>query len=96
MKFSYHPEAEQELFHSINYYENKTAGLGNEFLLEVEKTIDLINSFPELGTPFANSERRMLLNRFPFEIIYSIQGKQIIIYAFMHLNRKPGYWRTRK
>ena len=65
MKFSYHPEAEQELLHSINYYENKTAGL-------------------------------MLLNRFPFGIIYSIQGEQIIIYAFMHLNRKPGYWRTRK
>ena len=96
MRFSYHPEAEQELLHSINYYENKTAGLGSEFLLEVEKTIDLINSFPELGTPFANSERRMLLNRFPFGIIYSIQGEQIIIYAFMHLNRKPGYWRTRK
>ena len=48
MRLSFHPEAEQELLHSITYYENKSAGLGTEFLEEIGKTLDLIKSFPEL------------------------------------------------
>jgi len=96
VRLSFHPEAEQELLHSITYYENKSAGLGTEFLEEIGKTLDLIKSFPELGSPFTNADRRMLLNRFPFSIIYSIHRDHIIIYAFMHLHRKPGYWQIRR
>jgi hypothetical protein len=42
MRFRYHPEAEEELLHSIRYYESKAVGLGAEFLDEVEKSLALI------------------------------------------------------
>jgi len=96
MRFRYHPEAEEELLHSIRYYESKALGLGAEFLDEVEKTLALIQSFPDLGTLLTEADRRMLVERFPYGIIYTKYENHIMIYAIMHLNRRPGYWRTRK
>ncbi len=39
MTFQYHPEAAKELTCSIQYYEEKSVGLGVEFLDEIEKAI---------------------------------------------------------
>lgn len=96
MRFRYHPEAEEELLHSIRYYESKAEGLGAEFLDEVEKTLALIQSFPDLGTLLTEADRRMLVERFPYGIIYTKYENHVMIYAIMHLNRRPSYWRNRK
>jgi plasmid stabilization system protein ParE len=66
--FRYHPSAEEELLESIRYYENKAEDLGAEFLSEVEKTLTLIQSFPDLGTLLTETDRRMLLDRFSYGI----------------------------
>jgi len=92
----FHPEAQEELLYSVEFYENKAEDLGAEFLDEIEQTLELIKSFPELGSPITTDDRRMLVGRFPFAIIYSVQDNDIIIYALMHLRRKPGYWKHRK
>lgn len=96
MRFRYHPEAEEELLHSIRYYESRAEGLGAEFLDEVEKTLALIQSFSDLGTLLTEADRRMLVERFPYGIIYTKYEDHVMIYAIMHLKRSPGYWKTRK
>ncbi|MDZ7756502.1 type II toxin-antitoxin system RelE/ParE family toxin [Rhodohalobacter sp.] len=66
MNFQYHPEAAKELTSSIEYYEDKSEGLGEEFLDEVEAAISLILSHPKTGTLITKEDRRILLNRFRF------------------------------
>lgn len=68
MRFRYHPEAEEELLHSIRYYERKAAGLGAEFLDEVEKTLALIQFFPDLGTLLTDTDRRCWWKDFRMEL----------------------------
>jgi len=46
MTFSFHPEADTELFEAINYYEECEAGLGRDFCLEVYSTIKNILDYP--------------------------------------------------
>ena len=96
MTLFFHPEAEHELHQSIEYYESKAAGLGEELLDEVESTLGLIKTYPNLGFPLTDSERRMLVQRFPYGLIYSVQEDRIVVYALMHLHRRPGYWKSRK
>lgn len=96
MTLYFHPEAEHELRQSSGYYESKARGLGEEFLDEVEKTLDLIKAYPNLGFPLARSVRRMLIQRFPYGLVYSVQDKRIVVYALMHLHLKPGYWKSRR
>lgn len=95
MIFHYHPEAEKELLHSVRYYENEVVGLGAEFLDAIEQSLAIIQSFPDMGTLLTKSERRIMVERFPFAIIYSTHVDRTMIYAIMHLKRKPGYWKSR-
>jgi hypothetical protein len=64
--FQYHPEAAKELTSSIEYYEDKSEGLGEEFLDEVEAAISLIFSHPNTVSLITKDDRRILLNRFRF------------------------------
>jgi hypothetical protein len=46
MKYSFHPEAKEELFEAINYFEKCRSGLGLEFSREIFSTIQRIIHFP--------------------------------------------------
>lgn len=39
--------------------------------------------------------RRVLVHRFPYGLLYSVDGGHLYILAVMHLRRQPGYWRER-
>lgn len=47
MKWSFHPEAETEFHKAIDYYEECESGLGEDFAIEVQATIQNILAYPE-------------------------------------------------
>ena len=96
MTFQYHPEAAKELTSSIRYYEDKSVGLGAEFLDEIEEAIAQALAHPQSGSLLTKQDRRILLDRFPYEIIYDVSENIITITAVKHMKRKPGYWESRK
>ena len=96
MIFQYHPEAARELTSSIEYYEEKSEGLGADFLDEIEEAIAQALTHPKSGSLLTDQDRRILLDRFPYEIIYMVNDDVILINAVKHLRRKPGYWKSRK
>ena len=89
MKFSFHPEAEEEFFEAIDYYEKCKDNLGLEFANEVYNTIQRIIQFPDAWHIIEGNIRRCLTNRFPYGVIYYKKNDEIIILAIMQLNRKP-------
>ncbi|HAC16019.1 MAG TPA: plasmid stabilization protein [Bacteroidetes bacterium] len=95
MKIEFHSEARFEFFDASEYYENQVVGLGDEFIDEVEKVLDVIEQQPFAGIKITDTERRFLLSRFPYGIIYSVENDLITIFAVMNLKRKPGYWEPR-
>ena len=36
--------------------------------------------------------RRFVLNRFPYKLLYAIEGEVVVIVAVMHQHRHPEYW----
>ncbi len=66
MTFQYHPDAAKELTSSIQYYEEKSVGLGAEFLDEIEEAIAQALAYPKSGSLLTNQDRRILLDRFRF------------------------------
>jgi len=92
---AFHSEAKKELFESAEYYEEQVVGLGDDFIDEIEKVLDLIEQQPSSGTKISKTERRFLTSRFPYGIIYSVEDSLITIFAILNLKRKPGYWKSR-
>ena len=70
-------KAKNQIIKSSNYYEDKQKYLGDDFIREVEKTIERISEnpyqFPRVGYDNDNEIRRALTNRFPFKIFYIIR-----------------------
>lgn len=95
MTIKFHSEARKEFFEAADYYEEQVVGLGDVFIDEVEKVLDVIEQQPASGTKIAKTERRFLVSRFPYGLIYSIEKDPITIFAVMNLRRKPGYWKSR-
>ena len=95
MTIKFHSEARKELIETSEYYEDQVVGLGEEFINEVEKVLDVIKQQPISGTKITKTERRFLVSRFPYGIIYSVEDDLISIFAIMNLRRKPGYWKSR-
>lgn len=47
------------------------------------------------GETLAAGLRRILLHRFPFSLVYSIEADLILVIAIAHHGRRPGYWQSR-
>ncbi|NWG03146.1 MAG: type II toxin-antitoxin system RelE/ParE family toxin [Syntrophaceae bacterium] len=95
MTFSFHPEAESEFLEAIEYYEDREQGLGYDFSIEVFAAIQNITTYPTAWPVIEEGVRRCLVHRFPYGVIYSIEGDKIFVLAIMHLRRHPGYWKNR-
>ena len=77
------------------YYENKSDGLGTDFLDAVGETVSRVANSPKAGAIERGNIRRRLVSGFPFTVLYEAQPDSIYIAAVMHQHRRPGYWRTR-
>jgi len=96
ISYSFHPDAETELEEASLFYESQVVGLGKSFLAEVDRTISLIRDFPDAGFPVGPARRRVLLDRFPYTIVYQRHPESVAIVAIAHQRRRPNYWRRRK
>jgi plasmid stabilization system protein ParE len=91
-KLPFLPEAEEELLKAVDWYESEVPGLGGEFLAEVVKALERIAIFPEHGSPHLENTRRVVLQRFPYDVVYALPPEGSLVVAISHHNRKPGYW----
>jgi toxin ParE1/3/4 len=92
-----HELATAELEAAVRWYEARRLGLGAEFFDAVSQAIEMIAERPGAGTVVAGttSTRRVLLRRFPYQVVYHLTPTQITIAAVAHLKRKPQYWKSR-
>jgi plasmid stabilization system protein ParE len=98
MLANFHPDAQAELNHTIDYYEANQPNLGYQFAIEVFAAVERIKAYPTLWPLMDDSQvRRCLIHRFPYGVIYASDEEEaeIFILAVMHLHREPGYWSER-
>jgi toxin ParE1/3/4 len=91
------PPASEELAEAVRWYEVKHVGLGGEFFDAVVRAIDLVRHQPEIGAPRSDGlgHRRILVDRFPYQVVYRVRGDELYVVAVAHLSRQPGYWKRR-
>lgn len=87
--------AQAELDEAIGWYAEQAPGLGDAFLLETLKVIRLVQQFPLAWHPLTPEIRRCRLRRFPYSVVYALDGADVLVLAIAHQHRKPGYWRGR-
>ncbi|BDA70851.1 plasmid stabilization system [Calothrix sp. PCC 7716] len=95
MKVIFLEPAQNELDDSVIFYNQQLEGLGDKFLTEVFKAIDLIQKYPNAWQQLSVRIRRCLVKGFPYGVVYVISDNNLIIIAIANLHRKPNYWLDR-
>jgi len=91
-------EAAEEAIAAADWYDKEREGLGKEFASTVEIAINLIEEdilplSPMPGKSGTIGAKRLILKRFPYDIVV-IEGElETVVVAIAHHSRKPGYWR---
>ena len=95
MNFRLEREAAQELSEATAFLGEKSAVLAEDFLTAISAARTQLLQFPQSGQKIGRSARRLLIKRFPYQLIYRVEVDTITVYAVAHLKRKPGYRRDR-
>src|SRR4051812_14822615 len=91
-------EENDELHAAAAYYEAQRAGLGDDFMAEVEQAVQRIAQLPQ-ACPVHDAStgvRKLVLRRFPYNLFYLELDDRIWIAAVAHQRRQPGYWAHRQ
>lgn len=88
------PAADRELGEAAAWYERQ-AGLGEQFVEQVQETLDQIGRTPELHAAIYQDVRRVRIRRFPYRVYYRILENRIEVIAVFHDKRDPKIWRSR-
>ncbi len=89
------PEAESDLAAAYRWYENKDAGLGEEFLRAVEASLLGIQKNPQTHQKIYKEIRRALTKRFPYGIFYLIDSDTVSVIGVLHARRNPAVIKAR-
>ncbi len=97
MRIIIHPVAISDLKLATDFYKTQASKeLAQALVSEFERTLKLISTNPELGSEWLGKARRVVMRRFPFNVVYRIDTDVMTILAVAHQRRKPGYWSVRK
>jgi plasmid stabilization system protein ParE len=89
------PQAEAEIAEAGNWYDERSPGLGLDFLHAVEAMLTEIKQNPLQYQIAWNHFRRAGLHRFRYNLIYRVSAQVIRVVACVHGARNPKVWQER-
>ena len=93
-------EAAAEFSDAALWYEQQRPGLGELFIRAVDAAAGWVADWPGTGARLADVAsdleiRRTPVRRFPYQLVYIVEGDQLRVLAVAHDRRRPRYWAPR-
>jgi len=93
-----HPEARGGLRAGANWYGDPATG--QELLDAAREARQSIAAMPNAWPPVRDWDREPVVRRkrvtgFPYGVIYYVNDIEVVIVAYAHEKRLPGYWKHR-
>jgi plasmid stabilization system protein ParE len=87
--------AERDIEEALTYYADLSSLYVEDLLHEIAVAKKAIAQFPQAWHSLQGGLRRYVLHRYPYSIVYQVRKNEILIVAYAHFKRRPGYWRNR-
>jgi plasmid stabilization system protein ParE len=83
--------AYQEIQESYQWYEDRSKGLGKQFIEYIDNAIKIVKQNPEAFPIKSDSYREIVFNKFPYLIVYEFVKEKDTIYILhiFHTKRNP-------
>lgn len=81
-------QAKADLRDAHDWYEEHSAGLGDEFLADLAEALLRLEANPDRFPLYYRGFRRVLARRLPYKIFFRIEGEHLIVFRILHGARK--------
>ena len=89
------PEAEAEYEHALAWYLDRSPQAAERFERAFDEAMESIRSHPIMHPLCDGLHRFVLLERYPYSLIYRLDGDEARVIAVAHSKRRPGDWSSR-
>jgi plasmid stabilization system protein ParE len=86
------PAAERDIREGFLWYAERNQLIADAFRTEVFDSIDRIGTSPLGKSADALGNRRRVMHRFPYSVVYEVAESTVTILAVAHHRRLPDYW----
>jgi len=83
------PEVEADVLKGQAWYEEKSPGLGEEFLRVFYACSQELARYPMVHQKVHRDFRRCLLRRFPYAVYFRVEDDRVIVFGLFHCARDP-------
>lgn len=90
------PTAKADYRQALAWYQGKSDQVAAQFETALEDALQAIEQSPERWTPYDDRHRFYELGRFPYIVIYRIEGERSLVVAIAHTSRSDTFWRGRR
>ncbi len=95
MTIKLHPLAEKDLQEALDYYFDIDLNLETKFIADLESTYERILKFPNLYIHETKTTQKILMDIFPYIVLYEQYENIIMILAIFHTSRDDKELTTR-
>ena len=90
-----HEAAEVEAREGYLFYRSRNPSSAEHFQVRFEDAIAKLENEAHTFPVLEGEIRWLLIEKFPYALIYRVRGEVVTVGAVMQLNRRPGYWKDR-
>ncbi len=77
------------------WYEDRQAGLGAQFVSEINRVVELVANHPERFPARHLEIRCAQARRFPYSVFFRPEANRVVVLAVFHERRNPAVWQAR-
>ncbi len=92
---SLHAAAEEEYEAALAWYLARSVRAADRFEAAVERAIEYVSTFPEASPLCDDRHRYYALRRYPYGLVYRVDGDRVRVIAITHNRQLPGFWAGR-
>ncbi|MCC9640977.1 type II toxin-antitoxin system RelE/ParE family toxin [Rhodopirellula sp. JC740] len=88
----YHPLFDSDVLNAAEWYDDRQAKLGTDFVSRVRIAVDSLIADPERRTSIDYGVRYWPVERFPYVVFYDLTDSEILVLGVMHTSQESRKW----
>ncbi|MFT4559513.1 MAG: type II toxin-antitoxin system RelE/ParE family toxin [Planctomycetales bacterium] len=91
----FHPTAVEEATEARRWYFERSHTAAVAFDEALALAVQQLADHPNRWARYLHGTRHIILQKFPYVIVYRVLDSAVEIVAVAHEKRRPGYWKSR-
>ena len=95
LEVRFHPAAVEEAAAAHRWYADRSSRAALAFAEALDVAVQQLSSHPNRWAKYLHGTRHLILQKFPYVVVYRVLDSAVEVVAVAHERRRPGYWKQR-